>query len=114
MYQIQKITGAKSEADPFGVLPNELLCIEPNHFPSTIQQWATGTSWINGRVGLDAGARTCIWKFTNGTHNAFGETEQHGVTGIADRQHRFALVNKSGVRKRQMGEGEVRRRRCSF
>ena len=72
-------------------------------------KWAAAVTGVDGRIGLNPGARPGCVKAADGTDDSLGNAEEHGITGIADGQHVFSLSHGGGLGKRKMREAFARR-----
>ena len=100
----QEVRGAKCKANTGHIFLDQFLGIDADHFAAGIEQWAAAVAGIDGRVGLNPGARPGSVEAANGADDSFGNAEKHGITGIADGQHAFSLSHRPGLGKRKMRE----------
>jgi hypothetical protein len=88
---------------------DQLLGIDADRFAAGIEQWAATVTWVDGRIGLNPGARHGCVKAADGTDDSLGNAEEHGITGIADGQDVFSLWYGGSLGKRKMREAFARR-----
>src|SRR5258708_18498496 len=110
----QEIGGTEGEADASDVFLRDLQCIEAEYLTARIEQRAAGVAGVDGGVGLDPGAGAKRGKFSDGADDTFCGAKQHGVTGIADSEDGFALLDNADVGKNEKWESVAGRRRIGF
>lgn len=81
---------------------DELLRVDADHLAAVVKQRPAAVSRIDRRVRLNPRAGTRVGKYSDRADDTFRHAEKHGVAGITDRQHIFALFYSCGVRKREM------------
>ena len=97
----QEIGGAESEADASDIFPGDFQGVETDDLTTGIEKRATGIAGIDRGVGLNPGARAESGEFSDCADDAFCGAKQHGITGIADSEDGFALLDGGDVGKNE-------------
>ncbi len=79
-----------------------------------VEQRAAAISRIDGRIGLNPGARAGARELSDGADDAFSDTEKHGIARVADREDTLPLANGGGIGEREMREFTFLRGRRNF
>src|SRR5882724_1754613 len=101
---LEKVGGAESKTDAIGIFLDELQRVDADDFPARVEERAAAVAGIDGGIGLNPSTLTGVREFSNGADDSLGDTEQHGIAGIANGEHGLALTNAARIR-----EGEVRK-----
>src|SRR5882724_1338974 len=111
---LEKVGGTESETDAVGIFSDELQRVDANDFPARVEKRAATVAGIDGSIGLNPCALAGVRKFSNGADDPLGDAEQHGIAGVANGEHAFALMNAGGVGESEMREIDLCGRALHF
>ena len=104
----QEVCGAECEADASHIFLDQFLGIDADHFAAGIEQRAAAGARVDGRIGLNPGARPGSVEAANGTDDSLVTLKSMASPGFADGQHVFSLSHRGGPQQAE-DAGSLRR-----